>query len=33
VAREALDVTMLALKEQAWDLRMLNVEVDPVSLM
>jgi primosomal protein N' (replication factor Y) len=33
VAREALDAAMLALKEQAWDLRMLNVEVDPVSLM
>jgi len=33
VAREALDAAMLALKEQAWDLRMLHVEVDPVSLM
>ncbi|MBS1813225.1 MAG: primosomal protein N' [Acidobacteria bacterium] len=33
VAREALDAAMLGLKERDWDLRMLNVEVDPVSLM
>lgn len=33
VAREALDAAMLGLKEREWDLRMLNVEVDPVSLM
>ena len=33
VAREALDVAMLGLKEAGYDLRMLNVEVDPVSLM
>lgn len=33
VAREALDAAMLGLKEAGYDLRMLNVEVDPVSLM
>ncbi len=33
VAREALDAAMTGLKERDWDLRMLNVEVDPVSLM
>ena len=33
VAREALDAAMMGLKERDWDLRMLNVEVDPVSLM
>ncbi len=33
VAREALDAAMQGLKERDWDLRMLNVEVDPVSLM
>ena len=33
VAREALDAAMLGLKEREWDLRMLHVEVDPVSLM
>ncbi len=32
-AREALDAAMLALKESGNDLRMVNVEVDPVSLM
>ena len=33
IAREALDAAMLGLKETGYDLRMLNVEVDPVSLM
>ena len=33
VAREALDAAMLGLKEAGYDLRMLNVEVDPVSLL
>jgi primosomal protein N' (replication factor Y) len=33
IAREALDAAMLGLKEAGYDLRMLNVEVDPVSLM
>jgi primosomal protein N' (replication factor Y) (superfamily II helicase) len=32
-AREALDAAMLALKEQGVDLKMIAVEVDPVSLM
>jgi primosomal protein N' (replication factor Y) len=32
-AREALDIAMLGLKEAGYDPRMLNVEVDPVSLM
>lgn len=32
-AREALDAAMLGLKEAGYDLRMMNVEVDPVSLM
>lgn len=33
VAREALDAAMTGLKETGYDLRMLNIEVDPVSLM
>jgi primosomal protein N' (replication factor Y) (superfamily II helicase) len=32
-AREALDAAMLTLKESGVDLKMVNVEVDPVSLM
>jgi primosomal protein N' (replication factor Y) (superfamily II helicase) len=32
-AREALDAAMIGLKEAGYDLRMVNVEVDPVSLM
>jgi primosomal protein N' (replication factor Y) len=32
-AREALDAAMLELKERGQDLRMITVEVDPVSLM
>jgi primosomal protein N' (replication factor Y) len=32
-AREALDIARLGLKEAGYDPRMLNVEVDPVSLM
>jgi len=32
-AREALDAAMLGLKESGYDLRMITVEVDPVSLM
>jgi len=32
-AREALDAAMLTLKESGVDLKMVNIEVDPVSLM
>jgi primosomal protein N' (replication factor Y) len=32
-AREALDAALLTLKESGHDLKMINIEVDPVSLM
>ncbi|NOT63869.1 MAG: primosomal protein N' [Acidobacteria bacterium] len=32
-AREALDAAMLAVKESGFDLRMVNIEVDPVNMM
>ncbi|MFN0124924.1 MAG: primosomal protein N' [Blastocatellia bacterium] len=33
VAREALDAAIIGLKQAGYDLRMVNVDVDPVSLM